>query len=97
MNEFVELFKTILGPATIGLAIIAIINWIKMLPGAQNVKLGWLWVLLAGIFGSSLSVLYVWIVAGFADIKELIMVIVVGFFLGLGSAGVYKLADKVRG
>jgi hypothetical protein len=52
---------------------------------------------LAGILGSGLSVLYVWIIAGFAGIKELVMVIVVGFFLGLGSAGVYKLADKVRG
>jgi len=96
MEEILELFKGILGPVTLGLAIIGIINWFKMFPGAQNPDLAPLWPGIAGILGSALLSLYAWILFGITNIKDVTIVIVVGFFLGLSVAGLYKLADKIN-
>lgn len=95
MEELLELFKTILGPATIGLAIICLINWFKMFPGAQTENLKSLWPGIAAILGAVLLLLYAWVLFGITDIKSVTVIIVVGIFLGLGTAGLYTGLSKI--
>jgi len=95
MEEILGLFKTILGPGMIVGAIVAIVNWFKMFPGAQDPKKAPLWPGVAGILGAILLMLYAWILFSITGIKDVTVVVIVGFFLGLSTAGLYKLADKI--
>jgi len=95
MEEIKELFKTILGPATIGFAIICLINWFKMFPGADDEKLSPLWPGVAAILGASLLSLYAWIFFGITGAKDVAVIVVVGAFLGFATAGLYKLGGKL--
>lgn len=96
MDEIIALFKTILGPAAIGAAIVAIVNWFKIIPGAQDPKLSALWPGVAAVLGGGLFTLYAWVVFGLASAQHIVIVAIVGFFLGLAAAGIYKLADKIN-
>jgi len=95
MEELLALFKTILGPATIGLAIVCIINWFKMFPGADNVKLAPLWPGISAVLGAILLVLYAWVIFGITNIKDVAVIVVVGAFLGFATSGLYTGLGKV--
>ena len=95
MEELLALFKTILGPATIGLAIICLVNWFKMFPGAQDPKLSALWPGVAAILGAALLALYAWVIFGITNIKDVAVIIVVGAFLGFATSGLYTGLGKV--
>ncbi len=95
MEELLALFKTILGPATIGLAIICLINWFKMFPGADNVKLAPLWPGVAAILGALLLMLYAWVMFSVTNIKDVAIIVVVGAFFGFATAGLYTGLGKI--
>jgi len=96
MEGMIDIFKSILGPGTIIFAIICLINWFKMFPGAQADKYKPLWPGLAAILGAILLLLYSWVIFGITDLKSVTIVVVVGIFIGFASAGLYKLADKIN-
>lgn len=89
---YLELFESVFAPLAFIGAIIAVVNWFKMIPGADNENLKAVWPGVAIAVGMIGQIVFVVLTGQ----PELIPVaIAIGFILGLAAAGLYKLSDKI--
>jgi hypothetical protein len=93
MIEYLDLFIQVFSPIPFIGLIIAVVNWFKMIPGAEKESLNALWPAVAIAVGIAGQIVYVLLIGQ----PELInMAIAIGSVLGLAAAGLYKFADKLR-
>lgn len=91
--EYLELFKSVFAPMAFIAVIIAVVAWLKMIPGAENEELKAVWPAVAIVVGIIGQIVFVLILGT----PELIpMSIAIGFVLGLAAAGLYKFGDKIH-
>ena len=87
-----DLFNNAFGPAAAVLIIVAVVTWFKMIPGAQNEKLNFIWPAVAIVTGIGTQIYYALI-----NGLPINTAIGIGIVLGLTAAGLYKIADKIGG
>jgi hypothetical protein len=90
--EYIELFTQVFSPLAFIAVIIAVVNWFKMIPGAENENLHAIWPAVAIGVGIAGQVVYVLL----TNQAELLgQAVAIGVVLGLAAAGLYKFADKI--
>lgn len=100
ITQYVELFIERFGPLGVGATIIAILNWIKLIPPLYRDKsklkgrMKPYYPLIAIILGIIINLIILWT---FGEMTKVYVVsaIGVGVVIGLGAAGVYTLVKKI--